>query len=204
MECKLKICGLRCPEDIEAVNKYDEISYAGFIFAEKSPRYVSPDAAAELIKRLRRDIIPVGVFVNTPIAEVNIIAARTGISIVQLHSSETNEDCRMAARPVWKAFSVKDTPPDLSAFPYAMGYLLDTYSEDARGGTGKSFNWELARGLCGKNFIILAGGLNPDNIAQAASIVRPAVLDVNSGVETELKKDPAKIDLLIRRLNNGA
>lgn len=200
----IKICGIRTIEDIKTINKY-EISYAGFIFAEKSKRKVSIQEAVKLRTQLRKDIKAVGVFVHTGIDKINCIAEKVGLDIIQLHSDETNEDCKKSERPVWKMISIKNNESVEQAEKYtnAQGILLDTYSKGLLGGTGETFNWEYVNNLSQKYFIILAGGLNATNIVKAAEYVKPHVLDINSGVETDGKKDENKIMDLVGRLKNG-
>lgn len=198
---ELKICGLTRPEEIEIINQFP-VAYAGFIFAKKSKRYVTPKQAVQMIKILKKGIRAVGVFVDTPIEEVNQIAEEAQLNFIQLHSNETNEDCKKAVRPVWKMISMKgkESIHLVQEYPSAAGILLDTYHPSLMGGTGQTFCWKDAENLSGQKFIILAGGLSPENILDAAKIVHPQVLDVNSGVETDGKKDEKKIEELVRRL----
>lgn len=200
---KLKICGLKSQQDILIVNQFD-VCFAGFIFAKNSIRAVSVASAAKLRAMLRPGIEAVGVFVNTPIDEVNEIALKVGLDKIQLHSDETDKDIQNAIRPVWKMISVKNKEDveNVKKFPSAQGILFDTYHKGLLGGTGKKFEWDYVRHMPAQRFTILAGGLNPDNILEAARFVNPHVLDVNSGVETEGKKDKYKVDLLLRRLRN--
>lgn len=203
MECKIKICGLQSLEDIEIINKYQEIAYGGFIFAE-SKRKITVEKAAELKKAMRSDIKAVGVFVDMTIEKINEIAEAVGLDIIQLHSHETLEDCKNANRPVWKMISVKDekSVEQEKDFPTAQGILFDTYLKGMTGGTGEKFNWNFVLGMPEKRFTILAGGLTPENIQNAMITVKPQVIDVNSGVETEGRKDAAKIEDLIRRFRD--
>lgn len=200
----IKICGLQRLEDIKVINQYPEIRYAGFIFAKNSKRFVTPEQAKQLRAALRPDIKAVGVYTHTPIDEINEIGMFAGLSIAQLHSEETDEDCKQSDLPVWKMIPVKsaDSLAKMESYPHAKGFLLDTYHKKLLGGTGMAFSWEAAKGISEKQFIILAGGLTPENIALAAKIVKPQVLDVNSGVETNGYKDALKIKELIRRYRN--
>lgn len=200
METKIKICGMRRIEDIKIINKYP-VNYVGFIFAE-SKRKVTPEQAKEMIKHLRDDIKKVGVFVNEDIEKVNEIAKYCGLDILQLHGEENNEMCKKAIVPVWKSISVKDEKSIeiIKNYNSVSGFLLDTYSKNMKGGTGKTFNWELVKELSKDNFVILAGGLTPENILEAIEIAKPQVLDINSGVETDLYKDEAKIKIVFEKL----
>lgn len=197
---EIKICGMKTLEDIENINHYP-VNYVGFIFAENSKRKVSVEQAAEMRRRLRSDIKAVGIFTYKNIYEINKIADKVGIDILQLHSDETDDDCQKALKKVWKMISVKDEKffEKMIKYPNAEGFLLDTQSYSL-GGSGKTFNWEFAKGVSQRYFTILAGGINPQNALEAINKVKPHVLDVNSGVETDGKKDIRKIDELFGRI----
>lgn len=200
MKAKIKICGLKTLDDIALINKFP-ISYAGFIFAEGSKRQISIEQAKKMRKALRKDIKAVGVFTNTDVETINKIVKTVGLDIVQLHSDESNEDCKNINTSVWKMISVKDESSlkQIEQFQDADGILLDTYHKELLGGTGESFCWDLVKGISKQRFLILAGGLNPQNIIEAERIVQPQVLDINSGVETEGKKDRKKLEELFAR-----
>ena len=131
---KIKICGLKREEDIEYINEFLP-DYAGFVFAKKSKRYVTPEQAKELISKLDKRIKSAGIFVNTPIEEVNQIASLCGLHVVQLHGDETPEECRKAKIKVWKALSVKgkEIEDELKKFKDSVElFVLD----NGPGGTG--------------------------------------------------------------------
>lgn len=198
----IKICGIRTIKDIEIINKY-YIQYAGFIFAKGSKRQLSIEEAKNLRKELKKDIKAVGVFTYTSIDEVNTIADYCNLDIVQLHSNETVEDCSRANRKVWKSISVKlDEMIDIEKYKQVDGILFDTYKQNTLGGSGEVFNWDKVKGLSQKYFIILAGGLNENNIVEAINIVKPQVVDICSGVETNGFKDEIKIKNIVRRVRN--
>ena len=164
----------------------------GFIFANKSPRYVSPEAAMEITQNLPPLLFKIGVFVDLEIQEVEEIVRYLGLNGVQLHGKESPEYCAQLKSSLpsctrIKAFRVGEhtTHADFSFYEKVVnGYLLDTYVKDVEGGTGQIFDWSLIENLkLGKPYI-LAGGLNPENIGQALSITRPFGVDVNSGVES--------------------
>lgn len=203
MKSKIKICGLKTIEDIQLINQYS-VSYAGFIFAKKSPRYINVEQAIRMRQLLREGIKAVGVFVDTEIEQVNQIAQLVGLDILQLHSNETDRDCKRACKPVWKAIRVKDSVSveEAKNYPSAEGILFDTYSALEHGGTGKSFLWDQVKDFSKERFTILAGGLKADTILMAQQIVRPHVLDINSSLETDGKKDRYKIEELMRRVEN--
>lgn len=200
MKAKIKICGLKTLDDIALINKFP-VSYAGFIFSEGSKRQISIEQAKKMRKALRKDIKAVGVFTNTDVETINKIVETVGLDIVQLHSSESNEDCKSVNTSVWKMISVKNESSlkQIQRFQNADGILLDTYHKELLGGTGESFCWDLVKGISKQRFLILAGGLNPQNIIEAERIVQPQVLDINSGVETEGKKDRKKLEELFAR-----
>lgn len=186
---KIKICGLRNVEQIRMINQYD-IDYVGFVFA-KSKRQISTDRAIEMKKSLRRDIKTVGIFVNTPIDHVNKIAKFCNLDIVQLHGNESPRECARSIFPVWKAFSVKDKIDLdlLRGYQNVEGFVFDS----SQGGSGKTFSWDLITGASAKHFTILAGGLNSQNVEKAVKEVRPQVVDISSGVESNGEKDEEKI-----------
>ena len=191
---KVKICGITRLEDALAVAEYGADAI-GFVFYKKSPRYIEPELAAEIVKRLPPFITPVALFVNESEETVRDILYLTGISVVQFHGDETPEYVSLFPQRVIKAIRVKDestlaplTGYDVSAF------LLDSYSPDAYGGTGKKFDWEVINETDSVNRIILAGGLNADNVAYAVRLVRPYGIDASSGLESSLGiKDHKKV-----------
>ncbi len=203
MKCKVKVCGIRSLEDVAIINEYP-IHYVGFIFAP-SKRRIRKEEARELIQLLREDIQPVGVFVNEPIAKAVDICCYCGLSIAQLHGSETQEYISQMPIPVWKSIAIKDKESLnlIHQYPVVQGLLLDTYDEGRTGGTGKCFNWSFVKDINYDVQLILAGGLNPENIVEAVRNAQPDIVDVNSGVETHLRKDKDKIQILIEKLKKN-
>jgi len=196
---KVKICGITNLEDaLMAVEAGADA--LGFVFFQGSSRYISPEEAAAVIRLLPPFVQTVGLFVNEDIATVNLIAERCGIDIVQLHGEETPEYCVTVKRRVIKAFRVKDasTLDDLTNYRVA-GYLLDAWSSSAPGGTGTTFNWDIAAKAAVSHRIILAGGLTPENVTGAIEAVKPYAVDVSSGVEAAPgKKEREKVMSFIR------
>ncbi|WP_136513406.1 phosphoribosylanthranilate isomerase [Geomonas edaphica] len=196
---KVKICGITSVDD--ALMAVDAGADAlGFVFFEKSPRYVTPEAAAGIIAKLPPLVQVVGLFVNADLDVVNRTADRCGLDIVQLHGEESPEFCRLVRRRVMKAFRVRG-PESLVPLPefHVAAYLLDAYSPNAHGGTGEVFDWECAIAAKEHGPIVLAGGLTPDNIAAAVTQVRPYGVDVSSGVEASPGlKDPDKVRRFIQ------
>ncbi len=202
---KIKICGITNLEDANAAVSYGADAL-GFVFYPESPRVVTPETARNIISSLPQSITTVGVFVDENKAKVEDAASYTGLDIIQLHGSESPEYCDFS-RKIIKAFKIKE-PSDLealNAYNFVSAFLLDTYSPNEIGGTGQTFNWEIAVEARKYGKIILAGGLNPKNIAEAIKFVQPYGVDVSSGVEGEEKgkKDHKKLQLFIERARDA-
>ena len=197
---RVKICGITCREDaLSAVAAGADA--LGFVFFEKSLRFVTPRKAAAIIRELPPFVQTVGLFVNEEAEQVNWAANFCGLDLVQLHGEEDPEFCRGVNRRVIKAFRVKDSASLTGIKRYQVtGYLLDAWSPQAHGGTGQTFDWELARSVATTGKLVLAGGLTPENVAEAVRTVAPYGVDVSSGVEsTPGRKDPEKVRGFIRR-----
>ena len=196
---RVKICGIG---DLETALGAAEAGAdaLGFVFAP-GRRRLSPVRAREIIKKLPPFISRVGVFVNLPATEVEQIASYTGIDTVQLHGDESPEYCKaITGLKIIKAFSVSSVNDLEMAGRYVVdGYLLDTPAPGLRGGTGMTFDWGLAANFSAGP-LVLAGGLNPENVSQAIEIVRPYAVDVSSGVEIEGRKAISKIKNFVRRV----
>ncbi len=197
---KVKICGITSPEDaLIAVEAGADA--LGFVFYKESPRHIFPEEAARIINLLPPFIQTVGLFVNEAPEVVNQVSRNCRLGLVQLHGDETPEGCRKIEQRVIKAFRVRSLTCLDPIDDYRMsGCLLDAYSPSFYGGTGKSFNWEIAREAMTRGHrIVLAGGLTPDNVAEAIRQVRPYAVDVSSGVESAPgKKDADKVRQFIR------
>ncbi len=202
---KIKICGITNLDDAMAAAEYGADAL-GFNFYKKSPRYIEPEKAAEIIYQLPPLVLPVGVFVNEHEKRVREIQSLTGIQVLQFHGDESPEFCERFESRVIKAFQVKDKESLHSLAHYKVGaFLLDSYKDGLKGGTGVTFNWHLA--VVAKSFgrIILAGGLNPDNVVEAAKLVQPYAVDVAGGVEKEKGiKDHAKLKKFIVEVRRAA
>ena len=191
---KVKICGITSLDDaLLAVQAGADA--LGFVFFEKSPRYLEPERAAAIISVLPPFVQVVGLFVNAPLDLVNATADRCGLDIVQLHGEESPTYCQSVRRRVLKAFRVRGMESLASMAEYRVaGYLLDAYSPSSYGGTGERFDWDCAVAAKGQGPIILAGGLDPDNVQSAVIRVAPFAVDVSSGVESSPgRKDPEKV-----------
>ena len=182
------------------------VDAVGFIFYKKSPRAVTMKTVREIIKKLPPLVETVGVFVNESAERVNKMADYCGLDLVQLHGEESPAFCRKIHRRVIKAFRVKDLQSikQLEKFPVS-GFLLDTFSDDLHGGTGKTFDWNLALPAKKIGPVILAGGLTPSNIRQAVRRVRPYGVDVCSGVEKSSGiKDLEKVRAFLKNIRSGS
>lgn len=204
MPVRVKICGLTNAEDARAAADLGADAL-GFIFYPKSPRYLTPAAAAAIIRELPPFVVKVGVFVDESAERIVQIARDAGIDSIQLHGNESPGLCEALRREhfnVVKAFRIQDQSSLAQVQSYRVSAcLLDSYVPGQLGGTGARFNWDLA--IQTKSFgvpMILAGGLDPENIADAVSKVAPYGVDVSSGVESAPgRKDLAKVrDFIIR------
>lgn len=203
-QVKVKVCGMTQWEDAEyAVEQGADA--VGFIFYKKSPRSVTMKEAREIILKLPPFVDTVGVFVNESPDRVNKIADYCGLDLVQLHGEESPAFCRKIHRRVIKAFRVADLHFIKQIEKYSVsGFLLDTFCDDLHGGTGKTFDWNLALPAKKMGPVILAGGLTPRNVAQAVRQVRPYGVDVCSGVEkTPGIKDPEKVRAFLKNIRSG-
>jgi phosphoribosylanthranilate isomerase len=178
----------------------------GFVFVPNTPRYIHPEQAGSIIDQLPPFITTVGLFVNAEQQGIEAIADGCRLNLIQLHGDEPPDLCVVLSRRVIKAFRVKDELSLSRLSDYRVSaYLLDTYVKGAMGGTGKSFDWNLALKAKSYGRIILAGGLNPDNVASAVLQVRPYGVDVSSGVEARPgRKDSAKVKAFIRAVRAAA
>lgn len=200
---KIKICGITNLEDALLAADLG-VDALGFIFA-KSPRQITPAKVLEISRKLPPFISRVGVFVDAFPENINSVADICGLDIIQLHGSESPEQIQRFKKKVIKAFRIKSVA-DLEEFPaYKVdAYLLDSYSSELPGGTGKTFDWKLA--LEAKKFgrpIILSGGLTPENVAEAIKITGPYAVDASSGVEERPgKKDKEKLKRFVEAIRS--
>ena len=212
---KVKICGITNLADARrAIESGADL--LGFNFVATSPRYVTPAKARRMLKKLPGNISAVGVFENESEEAMLEIARSVGLDQLQLHGDETPAMVARLARngrrlrvikSVIKALRVKKTfrAASLDAYKRADAILLDAYSRKARGGTGKTFDWQAARRAKGHGRIILAGGLTPENVGEAIRIARPYAVDVCSGVESRPgKKDARRMRSLVKAAKGKA
>ena len=195
----IKICGVTNIEDALKVVELGADAL-GFVFYENSPRKIAKEKAKEIIDKiqtLEQRVVKVGVFVDELEEKVNRIASYCNFDILQFHGDETLDYCKKFPQKIIKAFRIKDKESLVDIPKYEVDYyLLDAYRKDLPGGTGRTFNWALAKEA--REFgrpIILSGGLNPENIIEALGRVSPFGVDVSSGVELSPgQKDHKKLE----------
>jgi phosphoribosylanthranilate isomerase len=200
---RVKVCGITNLEDALAAAELGADAL-GFVLAA-SPRQVTPENLRHLVAELPPLVLKVGVFVDSPLEEVRRVMSDCGLNLAQLHGSESPEYCEALFPRAIKAFQVKDATV-LKQLPLyrASAYLLDGYHSKLKGGSGQSFDWEIARQAKGLGRIILSGGLTPENVAQAIAIARPYGVDVSSGVEASPgKKDHRKLAAFIQAVKES-
>ncbi|SHI91841.1 phosphoribosylanthranilate isomerase [Malonomonas rubra DSM 5091] len=203
-DTQVKICGITNVEDaLYAVEAGADA--LGFVFYAKSPRCVTPVQVLKIIAELPPFVTTVGLFVNEDIPQVRRIMTAARLDVVQLHGDEPPEDCIIEPLRVIKGLRVKDAASLEGADRYQVSaLLLDAWSDKGYGGTGEQFDWQLVKKLTANRPVILAGGLNPDNVATAVQQVQPYAVDVSSGVEERPgKKDHQKVAEFIRQVRNA-
>ena len=197
---RVKMCGLRRAEDIEAANRLMP-EYIGFVFAPASRRYIAPEDAAALRQRLRPGIRAVGVFVDEDESAAARLLAEGVIDIAQLHGNEDGAYISrlkaLTGQPVIRAFRVKSAE-DLCV---AEASPADMILLDAGAGDGKTFDWSMLSSVSRPYF--LAGGLTPENTAEAVKRYHPFAVDVSSGIETDGFKDCNKMRAFMRAVREG-
>jgi phosphoribosylanthranilate isomerase len=205
---RVKLCGVTDPADARRVADLGAWAL-GMIFWPQSPRVCSIEAAETIGVELQRRLELVGVFVNATLDEVAATADRCHLTVIQLHGDEGPAYCREVARrtgaKVMKAARVRNAAQihDLQRF-HTDFHLLDAYSPRTPGGTGETFDWELARRHPGVPPVVLSGGLDPDNVGAAIEAARPFAVDVASGTESAAgRKDPAKLSAFVRAVESA-
>jgi phosphoribosylanthranilate isomerase len=194
LRVRVKICGITNLEDAEAVVRFGADA-VGFIFYEKSPRFISPEKAGDIIDRLPPFITRVGVFVNSHKDLVMERIESLGLDRVQFHGEESPAFCQAFGKRAIKAIRIEnaDSLKVMEEYPVKT-FLLDTYEKSVYGGTGQTFDWALAAKAKEYGNIILSGGLTPENVSDAIQTVSPYGVDVSGGVEISPgKKDHLRI-----------
>jgi phosphoribosylanthranilate isomerase len=204
---KVKICGITNWTDARGAFEAGA-DFLGFNFYRKSPRYIAPAAARRIVRRLPARVSSVGVFVNESEAEMLSIARQVGLDFLQLHGDEPPEVVSHLRRTVSviKAVRVRGAlrAAELARFTTASAFLLDGFDPKLRGGTGKRIDWKLAKRAGRKRRIFLAGGLTPENAAEAVNVARPYAIDVCSGVESRPgKKNTARMKALVQAVRSA-
>ncbi len=204
MRTAVKICGVTRIED--ALCAAHQGAHAiGLVFYKPSPRYIDPDAAANIVRALPPFVTPVALFVDAAAEEVSLVTKRVGAQLIQFHGAETPAFCRQFDLPWLKAVQVRagvDLLQYARDFQGARALLLDAFHEGLHGGTGATFDWALIPPTLPLP-IVLSGGLTPDNVTEAVRRVQPWAVDVSSGVEAGKGiKDAAKIAAFISGVRN--
>lgn len=205
---KIKICGITNLADARFIAGA-QADYLGFIFYEGSRRYINPAEAGAMINWIEGPR-KVGVFVNQPLDDVNMIARQTGVDLVQLHGNESPEYCALVEKPVIKAIHVteKSTQQTIERemkqfLPVVDYFLFDTKSGNQWGGTGERFDWHLLQDMDIQKPYFLSGGLDAENIQQACKMVQPYAVDICSGLEREPgRKDFDKVEVFMEEMSS--
>ncbi len=202
---RVKICGITSLEDaLAAVDA--GVDAIGLVFYPPSSRYVKPAVAAQIVAGLGPFVTTVGLFVNEDALVVKETLRLTGLHLIQFHGDESAQYCGQFERPYIKALRMSpdlDPVVAMAAYPQASGYLFDAWQPGQFGGTGITFDWQRIANLASDN-LILAGGLNPDNVASAVQAVAPYAVDVSGGVELAPgKKDHRALKAFITAAKRG-
>ena len=199
----VKICGITRPEDAHLAAELGAAA-VGIVLWRRSPRFVERNRAREIVSALPPGVGAVGVFVNQT-EEAIELAADIGLTAVQLHGEELPASYEDADVRVIKAVAVRDESAEDAAarVPSAATVLLDAHDPVKRGGTGRPIDWSIARSIAQQRSVILAGGLNAENVVAAIAAVAPCGIDVSSGVESAGVKDAAKLRALFDTLRDS-
>jgi phosphoribosylanthranilate isomerase len=206
MRVKAKICGITRAADARAAVEAG-CDALGFNFHRGSPRYVTPASAKDIVATVPPFVTCIGLFVDTAPDEARRIATEVGVTILQFHGDEPDDVCAAAGFPYIKAIRMSsDTNFDCveAQYPRASALMLDAAKPGLHGGTGTTFDWSMWPRRAGKP-LILAGGLTPNNVAEAIALTRPYAVDVASGVEGDVKgrKDAQKIADFMREVRRA-
>ncbi len=202
---KIKICGIKTIDDALAAMEAGA-DLIGFNFYPESPRYISVGTCRDIMSRMQRyrHILYVGVFVNAPLADIRATMKTCGLNLAQLHGDETSEMVQSLDGKAFKAF--RGIPQSIDGFAReeAPAFLVDASVQGAYGGTGVAADWKDAAELAARYPILLAGGLTPENVAQAVRQVKPWGVDVASGVESARGlKDAGKMKSFVKAVRSA-
>ncbi len=205
MTTRIKICGITTLEDALLATQLGADAL-GFVFSQ-SPRHISPEKAHDIVCQLPPFINTVGVFANEPLRKIVETLDSCSIDVVQLHGDESQKYCQELKefnKKIIKAIRVRDELSLLELLSFDVdAYLFDSYSKEAYGGTGKTFDWELLKGKAFSKPIILSGGLDSTNVAEAIQFFQPYAVDASSRLEKEPGfKDPNKVKAFIKAVRD--
>jgi phosphoribosylanthranilate isomerase len=178
----LKICGITRFEDARHAIEHGATAL-GFVFWPRSPRYIEPARAADIIAGLPSSVTAVGVFVNESTDDLRTMAGVAGVRVVQLHGDEPPAYGTAVGLPIFRSMTLDDAIAAIDSWPAETMLLLDAADRERRGGTGQRVDWRRAAEIARLRRVVLAGGLTPDNVAAAIASVSPCGVDVSSGVE---------------------
>ncbi|HXH26211.1 MAG TPA: phosphoribosylanthranilate isomerase [Vicinamibacterales bacterium] len=178
----IKVCGITRAEDARHAVAHGATAL-GFVFWPSSPRYIVPEAARAIVAGLPRGVVAVGVFVNETIDGIRRAVEASGVTAVQLHGDEPPDYARALDGMLLRAVGLEAAAAAVAIWPRRVTLLIDAADPVRRGGTGMLVDWQKAADLARRRSFVLAGGLTPDNVADAIRLVRPAGVDVSSGVE---------------------
>jgi len=179
----VKVCGIT--QHIDARRAVDAGATAlGFVFWRQSPRYIDPESAADIVREVASEVVTVGVFVDESVDGIRAAMAQSGVARAQLHGDEPPAYAAALGGEVLRSVTVETASRARTTWPEDTLFLLDADDPVRRGGTGRPVPWEQASAIARTCRLVLAGGLRPDNVAEAIAAVRPYGVDVSSGVET--------------------
>lgn len=205
MPTRIKFCGMTRAEDVRCALELG-VHALGFVFVKESPRSIAPEQAARLVRLVPPFVPSVGLFMDAGAGEIEEALHRTGLNLLQFHGTEDEEFCRQFGVPYLKAVPMGSTDSITefcNGFASASGFVFDSHSSGAMGGTGKTFAWHKIPGAL-RHRVVLAGGLTPENVAQAVREVQPYAVDVSSGIESAPgEKDAAKMQRFVVEAGHG-
>ena len=205
MQTRIKFCGMTRQQDVQSAIALG-VDALGFVFVTNSARNIDIGHAKKIIADVPPFVIKVGLFMNAQASEVNHVLNNVNLNLLQFHGDEEEEYCAQFELPYLKAVAmgtIDSVEGFANQYKSATGFILDSHSQGQMGGSGKSFTWSDVPPKLEKP-MILAGGLTPENVAEAIRIVRPYAVDVSSGIETSKGiKDLAKMEQFVKEVHRG-